>query len=178
MGSLLLAIYSSLLLFTRLSEAQDPEEDETVPDNFPKAFITAMVVAVICVVLLVILVCVFAHCWQHILGPRKHSNGGRRGTLRNSSSTSSLLRERWLEPVFEWPQQLSTRSRNNRRRRRQWQRQRDWKGWRGFPRMGNGPVGDERGYRGTEDRRKEGQEAKVYRGWWVDEDGSVMGGSI
>ncbi|KAI0378251.1 hypothetical protein F5Y04DRAFT_284008 [Hypomontagnella monticulosa] len=102
-------IILSVLLFTKLCLAQQPDEDAAVPENFPKAFITAMAVAIICTVIVVTLVCVLAHCWQYILGAR------RRGVV---SLTLPLVRERWLDPVFEWPQRLAPRPRKKRERKR------------------------------------------------------------
>ncbi|OTB04295.1 hypothetical protein M426DRAFT_320883 [Hypoxylon sp. CI-4A] len=81
-----------------------------------------MVVGTICVVLLIAGVCIFSHCWKHILGSRGKSSSGavkNKNTSRSNTpcSTSSLLTERWLDPVCEWPQQIAPRrSRNNRKR--------------------------------------------------------------
>ncbi|KAI0845741.1 hypothetical protein F5Y00DRAFT_162151 [Daldinia vernicosa] len=94
-----------LLLYTAPCHAQGLGESDTpVPEDFPKAFITAMAVAIVCVVLLLALVCVFAHSWQYIL-------------CRHGRATSSGVSERWLEPVFEWPQQLRPLSRSSYRQR-------------------------------------------------------------
>ncbi|KAI8960628.1 hypothetical protein F5Y11DRAFT_358351 [Daldinia sp. FL1419] len=103
MTSLAPIITSILFLYATPCLAGDPGDNGNelpVPEDFPKAFITAMAVAIVSVVLLLTLVCVLAHCWQHILG-------------RQMLTTSTGVPERWLDPVFEWPQQLRPRSRNN-----------------------------------------------------------------
>ncbi|OTB16091.1 hypothetical protein K445DRAFT_21727 [Daldinia sp. EC12] len=90
-----------LLYYGTLCRAQEePDDNDTpVPENFPKAFVVAMAVGIVSVVLLLTLVCVLAHCWQYILG--RVGVGGAHGLV-----TSSGVPERWLDPVFEWPQQL------------------------------------------------------------------------
>ncbi|KAI1210406.1 uncharacterized protein F4807DRAFT_467166 [Annulohypoxylon truncatum] len=103
----------SVLVFVRQCRAQQEGEELPVPADFPKAFIAAMAVAIICVVIVLTLVCVLAHCWQYILRYR----------WRDAKSPFRAP-ERWVDPVFEWPQQLMPRSRNNRKRQRQRQRQR------------------------------------------------------
>ncbi|KAI2465712.1 hypothetical protein F4781DRAFT_15168 [Annulohypoxylon bovei var. microspora] len=106
------AIILSILVFGRQCRAQEGDIEIPVPADFPKAFITAMAVAIICVVILLTLVCVIAHCWQYIL------------RYRWRGMKSVRAPERWVDPVFEWPQQLMPRSRNNRKRKRQRHRQR------------------------------------------------------
>ncbi|KAI0882481.1 uncharacterized protein GGS22DRAFT_44981 [Annulohypoxylon maeteangense] len=101
-----------ILICVRRCRAQQEETDMPVPADFPKAFITAMAVAIICVVIVLTLVCVLAHCWQYIL----------RYKWRDVKSPFRTP-ERWVDPVFEWPQQLMPRSRNNRKRQRQRRRQ-------------------------------------------------------
>ncbi|KAI0096469.1 hypothetical protein F4814DRAFT_129530 [Daldinia grandis] len=99
-------IPSILLLYTARCHGQGLGGNDTpVPEDFPKAFITAMVVAIISVVLLLTLVCVLAQSWQYIL-------------CRHGRATSSGVPERWLDPVFEWPQQLRPLSRSSHRQRR------------------------------------------------------------
>ncbi|KAI1657436.1 hypothetical protein F4813DRAFT_389612 [Daldinia decipiens] len=101
-----ITIPSVLLLHTAPCRAQVLDgKDAPVPEDFPKAFITAMAVAIVSVVLLLTLVCVLAHSWQHIL-------------CRHGRATSSGVPERWLDPVFEWPQQLRPLSRSSYRQRR------------------------------------------------------------
>ncbi|KAI1107319.1 hypothetical protein F4804DRAFT_297564 [Jackrogersella minutella] len=112
--ALLPTVILPILIFTRPCHAQQEVDEVSVPANFPKAFITAMAVAIICVVIVLTLVCVLAHCWQYILGYRWR---GKTSSLRTP--------ERWVDPVFEWPQQLMPRSRNNRKRKRRGQRGRD-----------------------------------------------------
>ncbi|KAI1460838.1 hypothetical protein F4805DRAFT_346168 [Annulohypoxylon moriforme] len=102
--ALLPTIALSVLVFAGQCCAQEGEE-APVPADFPKAFITAMAVAIICVVLVLTLVCVLAHCWQYILRYRWRD-------VKSPFRTP----ERWVDPVFEWPQQLMPRSRNNRKR--------------------------------------------------------------
>ncbi|KAI1418156.1 hypothetical protein F5Y13DRAFT_184670 [Hypoxylon sp. FL1857] len=97
-------IFFPTLLFIRLCAAEHPDVEAAVPADFPKAFITAMAVGIVSVVVLITLVCVLAHCWQYILGRRWDK--------------FSREPETWVEPVFEWPQQLSRRPRNNRKRKR------------------------------------------------------------
>ncbi|KAI2631954.1 hypothetical protein GGR54DRAFT_8126 [Hypoxylon sp. NC1633] len=101
---------TTLLLSASIPQirAQAPDDEVAVPADFPKAFITAMAVAAVGVAVVMTLICVFAHCWQYILGPRSSRPDG----------SSSAVPERWLEPVFEWPRQLGPWSRNNRNRRR------------------------------------------------------------
>ncbi|OTA53440.1 hypothetical protein K449DRAFT_469966 [Hypoxylon sp. EC38] len=99
-------IFLPAFLSIGLCVAQQPAGKVAVPADFPKAFITAMVVGVVCVVVFLTLVCVLAHCWQYILGWPRWG--------KSSSKTS----ERWVDPVFEWPQQLGRRSRYNKKRRR------------------------------------------------------------
>ncbi|KAI1376190.1 hypothetical protein F4677DRAFT_99571 [Hypoxylon crocopeplum] len=123
------SILTILFLFTLACRAQFPDKEVAVPADFPKAFITAMAVAIVCVVVVGTFICVFAHCWQYILGPRK----------RGARTSSSLIPERWLEPVFEWPQQLTSRSRNNRKRKkRNMQRRRERRGVAFMPLEGGG----------------------------------------
>ncbi|KAI0843410.1 hypothetical protein F5Y06DRAFT_291322 [Hypoxylon sp. FL0890] len=97
-------IFLTALLFIRSCIAQPMDSEAAVPADFPKAFITAMAVGVVCVVVFLTLVCVFAHCWQYIIKRRWGKFSGDN--------------ERWVDPVFEWPQQLTSRSRNNRKRER------------------------------------------------------------
>ncbi|XDG03305.1 hypothetical protein ABKA04_002920 [Annulohypoxylon sp. FPYF3050] len=100
----------SVLVFVRQCRAKQEDAEGPVPADFPKAFITAMAVAIICVIIVLTLVCVLAHCWQYIL---RYRWGGMKSSVRTP--------ERWVDPVFEWPQQLMPRSRNNRKRERNWQ---------------------------------------------------------
>ncbi|KAI1766617.1 hypothetical protein GGR53DRAFT_203857 [Hypoxylon sp. FL1150] len=108
------ALLLVLLLAAPSCRAHQPGTDAAVPADFPQAFVKAMVVAIICLIILMVIVCVFAHCAQCIIGLRR-----RPGTTGFSSSATSRAPERWLEPVFEWPQQQTPRrSRNNMKRRR------------------------------------------------------------
>ncbi|KAI1781111.1 hypothetical protein F4818DRAFT_436303 [Hypoxylon cercidicola] len=116
MASLLTITPILFLLFTAPCHAQHPENAVAVPANFPKAFVTAMVVAIVCVVILVVLVCVLSHCWQYIIGLRWRPS--------KTGSSTSLVPERWLEPVFEWPQKLTPRRHRNNMKRKNRQRKR------------------------------------------------------
>ncbi|KAI1397588.1 hypothetical protein F4819DRAFT_75716 [Hypoxylon fuscum] len=156
MGSLFNLAVAYLLLFVASGRAQQ-KDGVDVPENFPKAFITAIAVGIVCTVILVTLVCVCAHCWQYIIVPR-----GRRTT-----TGSSLVPERWLTPVFEWPQQLiPRRSRNNMKNsiQRQGQQQRQQQGQQ---------QGQQRSLSvlysvvGTAQGEKRGQNQDgTGRGWW------------
>ncbi|KAI1135905.1 hypothetical protein F5Y05DRAFT_415899 [Hypoxylon sp. FL0543] len=100
----LATIFLPVLVFIGSVTAQQPDDEAPVPADFPKAFITAMAVGVVCVVVFLTLVCVLAHCWQYTIG---------RGWDKLTGTS-----ERWVDPVFEWPQQLNPRSRNNKKRER------------------------------------------------------------
>ncbi|KAL7623835.1 hypothetical protein AAE478_005391 [Parahypoxylon ruwenzoriense] len=116
---------AALLLFAALGLAnQGDGPSVAVPADFPKAFIVAIVVSVVCVVVFLALICVLAHCWQHICGLWRRPVRRRASSAASSTSSSSVAAagdgnaRGWLDPVFEWPQQLTPRARRDARRNR------------------------------------------------------------
>ncbi|KAI1093802.1 hypothetical protein F5B19DRAFT_448617 [Rostrohypoxylon terebratum] len=136
-------IVLSVLVFVKQCRAQQEDADRPVPANFPKAFITAIAVATICVITVLALVCVLAHCWQQLL---RYRGGGMRSSVRAP--------ERWVDRVFERPQQLMPRSRDDRKKENHWQHR---------------PVPmDKRITLGARGQRRENRE-DMFRDWTQDE---------